>query len=90
MASETSGRCLCSNDLDALNAKTGETYSFYATFAAPPAGVTELEVTVPRFGAIPRVPVHVAACPSLSEPACSSPVCWPLRTLSRCGATRLR
>ena len=57
VASETSGRCLCSNDLDALNAKSGETHSFYATFAAPPAGVTELEFNLPRFGAIPRVPV---------------------------------
>ncbi len=57
VASETSGRCLCSNDLDAVNPKPGETHSFYATFAATPAGVTELEFNLPRFGAIPHVPV---------------------------------
>lgn len=58
VASETGGRCLCSNDLNTLSLKPGDTYDFYATFAAPPAAVTELDVNVPRFGAIPRVPVQ--------------------------------
>ena len=62
VASESGGRCLCSTGVNVISVETGETYSFYATFAAPPAAVTDLEVNVPRFGAIPRVPVHVGAC----------------------------
>ncbi len=58
VASEGGGRCLCSTGVNVISVEPGAMYDFYATFAAPPAAVTDLEVNVPRFGAIPDVPVQ--------------------------------
>jgi hypothetical protein len=40
VASDSRDRCLCSRDLNSIQVQSGETHSFFATFAAPPAAVT--------------------------------------------------
>ena len=56
-ASDGQGRCLLSRKLSG-DLEPGETYTFYATYAAPPAEATALDVSFPNFGTIPRVPVQ--------------------------------
>ena len=56
-ASDGKGSCLCTRNLRG-NLEPGETYTFYATYAAPPAEATALDVSFPNFGTISRVPVH--------------------------------
>lgn len=57
VASDARRNCLCTEDINLLGFQPGQTYPFFATFATPPPGVTEVEVSVPLFGTIPRVPV---------------------------------
>jgi hypothetical protein len=56
-ASDGKGNCLCSRALRG-NLEPGHTYTFYATYAAPPPEVTALDVSFPQFGTVSRVPVQ--------------------------------
>jgi hypothetical protein len=56
-ASDGKGNCLCSRDLKG-DLEPGHTYTFYATYAAPPAEVSVLDVSFPQFGTVSRVPVQ--------------------------------
>ena len=57
VASDGDGHCLCSRDLSAV--LLGEEPTLVsATFANPPADVTTVDVRVPSFGSLPRVPVQ--------------------------------
>lgn len=56
-ASDGKGNCLCSRALRG-NLEPGHSYTFYATYAAPPAEVTALDVSFPQFGTVSRVPVQ--------------------------------
>jgi hypothetical protein len=56
-ASDGKGMCLCSRALRGY-LEPGNTYTFYATYAAPPAEVTALDVSFPNFGTVSRVPVQ--------------------------------
>jgi hypothetical protein len=56
-ASDSEGQCMCSHHLTG-DLEPGNTYTFYATYAAPPAEVTALDVSFPHFGTVSRVPVQ--------------------------------
>jgi hypothetical protein len=56
-ASDSEGQCMCSRHLIG-DLEPGITYTFYATYAAPPAEVTGLDVSFPHFGTVSRVPVQ--------------------------------
>jgi hypothetical protein len=56
-ASDGKGKCLCTRDMRG-DLEPGHTYTFYATYAAPPAEVTALDVAFPQFGTVSRVPVQ--------------------------------
>jgi len=56
-ASDGKGACLCSRSI-ALTLESGDPYTFYATYAAPPTEVTALDVSFPHFGTISHVPVQ--------------------------------
>ena len=56
-ASDGKGNCLCTRGLQG-DLEPGHTYTFYATYAAPPAEVAALDVSFPQFGTVSRVPVQ--------------------------------
>jgi hypothetical protein len=56
-ASDGKGNCLCTRGLQG-DLEAGHTYTFYATYAAPPAEVTAVDVSFPQFGTVSRVPVQ--------------------------------
>ena len=56
-ASDGKGNCLCTRGLQG-DLEPGHTYTFYATYAAPPAEVTAVDVAFPQFGTVSRVPVQ--------------------------------
>jgi hypothetical protein len=56
-ASDGKGKCLCTRDMRG-DLEPGHTYTFYATYAAPPAEATALDVSFPQFGTVSRVPVQ--------------------------------
>ena len=56
-ASDGEGQCMCSRHLTG-DLEPGNTYTFYSTYAAPPAEVTSLDVSFPQFGTVSRVPVQ--------------------------------
>jgi hypothetical protein len=56
-ASDGKGKCLCTRDMRG-DLEPGHTYTFYATYAAPPAEVTAIDVAFPQFGTVSRVPVQ--------------------------------
>jgi hypothetical protein len=56
-ASDGKGKCLCSRALRG-DLEPGHTYTFYSTYAAPPAEVGALDVSFPQFGTVSRVPVQ--------------------------------
>jgi hypothetical protein len=56
-ASDGKGKCLCSRGLSG-DLESGHTYTFYGTYAAPPAEVAVLDVSFPQFGTVSRVPVQ--------------------------------
>jgi hypothetical protein len=56
-ASDSEGQCMCSRHLTG-DLEPGITYTFYATYAAPPAEVSALDVSFPLFGTVSRVPVQ--------------------------------
>ncbi len=58
VASNGSGECLCSRDLNSAFIDPGQTMLFSATFAAPPADVQNVDVKVPKFGTVSGVAVR--------------------------------
>jgi hypothetical protein len=56
-ASDGKGNCLCTRGLQG-DLEPGHTYTFYATYAAPPAEVTAVDISFPQFGTVSRVPVQ--------------------------------
>lgn len=58
VASDGAGQCLCTRDLRFLTLKEGAQVILSATFAAPPADVTTVDVIVPSFGTVKDVPVQ--------------------------------
>src|SRR5690606_20203842 len=50
------GTCLCS-PTDGVYIDGGKTHYFYATFAAPPPDVTEVNIEIPSVGTITDVPI---------------------------------
>jgi len=57
VASDGQGQCLCSRQLLGKYVFAGQPMVLSATFAAPPADVTTVDVRVPGFGTVVRVPV---------------------------------
>lgn len=58
VASDSRGRCLCSRWRQGLNLDNDAPVLFSATFAAPPADVTRVDVHIPSFGTVADVPVQ--------------------------------
>jgi hypothetical protein len=56
VASDGQGQCLCSRDLSGVFADD-EPVVISATFANPPADVTTVDLRIPSFGVVTRVPV---------------------------------
>ena len=50
VASDGKGRCLCTRSLNSLFLDPGYPVVLSATFAAPPADVTAIQVRIPHFG----------------------------------------
>jgi hypothetical protein len=57
-ASDGKGVCLCPRGLASSFIPEGGSMVFSAVYAAPPADVTTMDMTVPKFGTISRVPVQ--------------------------------
>lgn len=57
VASDGAGQCLCSRGLSNVFLRNNAPSLFSATFAAPPAGVTQVDVRIPNFGTVKNVPV---------------------------------
>lgn len=57
VASDGNGRCLCSAQLLGKYLYDNQPKVLSSTFAAPPADVTSVDVRVPNFGTVVRVPV---------------------------------
>lgn len=55
VARDTSGHCVCSTNLSNTNLGPGESVQLTATFAAPPADVTSIDVSVPNVGVFNHV-----------------------------------
>lgn len=55
VARDTSGHCVCSTNLGSSNLGPGESVQITATFAAPPADVTTVDVNVPNVGVFNHV-----------------------------------
>lgn len=58
VASDGQGTCLCSRDLASVFLVENEPVVLSATFAAPPADVTTVDVRVPNFGTLRNIPVQ--------------------------------
>lgn len=58
VASDGNGQCLCSRGLENVFVFAGAQTIISATFAAPPADVTQVDVRIPVFGTVSRVPVQ--------------------------------
>jgi hypothetical protein len=58
VASNGKGRCLCSRNLSNLFLDYGNPVLLSASFAAPPADVTAVQVRIPNFGTVKNVPVQ--------------------------------
>lgn len=58
VASDGQGHCLCTQGLTGVVLKDGASSIISATFAAPPADVTTVDVVVPSFGTVKDVPVQ--------------------------------
>jgi hypothetical protein len=57
VASDGRGQCLCSRGLSGVFLGEGAPVLISATFAAPPADVTSVDVRLPSFGTVKGVPV---------------------------------
>lgn len=58
VASDGQGQCLCSRNLVQVQLEKGLPALFSASFAAPPADVTSVDVKIPSFGTVTGVPVQ--------------------------------
>jgi hypothetical protein len=58
VASDGKGRCLCSRNLNNLFLDYGNPVLLSASFAAPPADVSAVQVRIPSFGTVKNVPVQ--------------------------------
>ena len=58
VASDGKGRCLCSRNLNSMFLDYGNPVLLSASFAAPPADVTAIQVRIPNFGTVKNVPVQ--------------------------------
>jgi hypothetical protein len=58
VASDGKGQCLCSRGLEGVFLQGNAPVLFSATFAAPPADVTQVDVRIPSFGTVKNVPVQ--------------------------------
>lgn len=58
VASDGQGQCLCSRGLEGVFLSNNLPILISATFAAPPADVSTVDVRVPNFGAVSGVPVQ--------------------------------
>ena len=58
VASDGKGRCLCSRSLNSMFLDYGNPMLLSASFAAPPADVTAIDVRIPNFGTVKNVPVQ--------------------------------
>ena len=58
VASDGQGRCLCSRNLSNLFLDYGNPVPLSASFAAPPADITAVQVRIPGFGTVKNVPVQ--------------------------------
>lgn len=58
VASDGKGHCVCSNNLFSVTLQDNVPVVLSATFAAPPADVTTVDVRVPNFGTVKSVPVQ--------------------------------
>lgn len=58
VASDGKGQCVCSRSLNNVFLRDNVPVVFSATFAAPPADVTQVDVRIPGFGTVKNVPVQ--------------------------------
>lgn len=58
VASDGKGRCLCSRNLNSMFLDYGNPMLLSASFAAPPADVTAIQIRIPNFGTVKNVPVQ--------------------------------
>jgi hypothetical protein len=56
VALDSEGGCVCTR-IDGLFLKEGQSATFSATFAAPPAGVAAMDVHIPNVGTLANVPL---------------------------------
>lgn len=57
VAADSAGACVCTVDLSGTFPDGGETVELTATYAAPPASTTTLDVTVPSMGTFRDLPI---------------------------------
>lgn len=57
VAVDDAGGCVCSSNLEAVFVDAGQTVELSATYAAPPASTTTLDVSVPSLGTFRDLPV---------------------------------
>lgn len=57
VASDGRGTCLCSRRLVAVEVKNNLPVVIAASFATPPAEMTDIQVQIPNFGVFPHVPI---------------------------------
>ena len=58
VASDGAGTCLCSRGLSGVFLSRNLPAIFSATFAAPPADITTVDMRIPTFGTVRNVPVQ--------------------------------
>jgi hypothetical protein len=58
VASDGKGQCVCSRDLSGVFLRNNTPVLISATFAAPPANVTTVDVRLPNFGTVANVPIQ--------------------------------
>ena len=57
VARDETNRCVCSNELSAAFIREEAPVELTATLAAPPPGVAQVDLVVPRFGTLHDVPL---------------------------------
>jgi hypothetical protein len=57
VARDETNRCVCSNELGSAFVRAEAPVELTATLAAPPPGVTQVDLVVPRFGTLHDVPL---------------------------------
>jgi hypothetical protein len=57
-ASDGNGQCMCPRNLGSVKLQQGHSILFSGVYAAPPPDVTTMDMTVPTFGTVARVPLR--------------------------------